>query len=171
MEARTKKEPKETFWSKAKKTIGWITTIISLLVLIIAYFVTEETKRQEKIAYEKAQELVTFDDNEQKHDVIDLLDIDYHPLTVGKTMDSLGKTQDTLGAQLQRVDTLLVDVYNQKQRDARIKKTQDSIENIRAIELQEHREKKYKLQEDGVDELILIKNELRNINKRLDTIQ
>ena len=173
MEAKTKK-PKavkeRNGLSRIAKIIITIGSVLLVFGLVGAWFTSEETKRQNLIQYKKEQLEVTFDNSEQKHDVIDLLDIDYHPLTQGKTMDSLGRTQDTLGLQLQRVDTLLVDVYNQKQRDARAKRTQDSIYNIDKIALQKNREKKYKLQEKMLDQLILIKVDLRKINKRLDTI-
>ncbi len=167
MEAKSKK-PKESKerngLSKVARTIIMIGSVLVVFGMVGGYYMKEGKKLEEKNSYRKGQLEVTFDDSEQKHDVIDLLDIDYHPLTQGKI-------QDTLGLQLQRVDTLLVDVYNQKQRDARAKKTQDSIENDRAIDLQLNREKKYKLQAKMLDELILVKVELRNINERLDTIQ
>ena len=164
MESKTKKQkPVRNGLSRIAKIIITIGSVLLVFGLVGAWFTSEETKRQNLIQYKKEQLEVTFDNSEQKHDVIDLLDIDYHPLTQGKI-------QDTLGLQLQRVDTLLVDVYNQKQRDARIKKTQDSIYNIDKIAIQKNREKKYKLQEKMLDQLILIKVDLRKINKRLDTI-
>ena len=171
MESKTKKQkPVRNGLTRITKTIITIGSLFIAFALFAAFFVNEGRKEGDLEKYREAQKEVTFDDSKQKHDVINLLDIDYHPLTVGKTMDSLGRTQDTLGLQLQRVDTLLVDVYNQKQRDARAKRTQDSIYNIDKIALQKNREKKYKLQEKMLDQLILIKVDLRNINKRLDTI-
>ena len=167
MEAKSKK-PKESKerngLSKAVKTIITIGSVAVVISAFALYNRNEGRKQGDLDSYKKGQLEVTFDNSKQKHDVIDLLDIEFHPL-------KLSKTQDSLSVKLDRVDTLLVATYNQKQRDARLKKTQDSIENDRAIDLQLNREKKYKLQAEMLDELILVKVELRNINQRLDTIQ
>jgi len=114
---------------------------------------------------------ITFEDSEQRHDVVDLLDIEFHPLKLSKTQDTLMRQIDLTVNQQKKLDTLLTKTYNQKERDAIEKHFQDSIENIRAIEVQKNREKRNRIQEDILDELILIKVEQRKINIRLDSIK
>jgi hypothetical protein len=118
------------------------------------------TKQEEK---EKANKEVQFDDSRQKHDVVDLLDIEYHPFTVAKSTD-------TLKAQLKRVDTLLEATYNQKQRDARERHIQDSIDNTNEIIRQKSRDERTRIQEEILDRLEIIDLRQKDFKKQLDKL-
>ena len=155
---------KPTIFSKTWGIILSISGAIAIISGIGVYFTDREKDRQELIQYKNDQKEVSFDDSRQKHDVIDLLDIEYHPFTVAKSTD-------TLKAQLKRVDTLLEATYNQKQRDARERHIQDSIDNANELVRQKNREERTKIQASILDELELIKLSIRKINKRLDTIK
>ena len=150
--------------SKIYKIWIGIGSVIGVLSMIGGYYTLEERKRGDLEKYKEAQKEVTFKDSEQKHDVVDLLDIEFHPL-------KLSKTQDSLSSQLKKVDTLLSNTLKQKVIDAEVKKVQDSIENLRAIKTQKNRDKKYKLQADMFDAMVLIKVELRKMNLRLDSLK
>ena len=146
------------------KTLIGIASLIVAIGIIGAVFTYLQKKEGDLEKYKIEQAGKSFDNNEQKHDVVDLLDIEFHPLT-------LAKTQDVLNGQLKEVDSLISNTLKQKIKDAEYKRVQDSIENIRAVEVQKLRVKKYKLQAKILDELILIKDAQRKMNIRLDSLK
>ena len=150
--------------SKIYKIWIGIGSVIGVLSMIGGYYTLEERKRGDLEKYKEAQKEVTFKDSEQKHDVVDLLDIEFHPL-------KLSKKQDTLSSQLNRVDTLISSYNKQKSIDAEAKKVQDSIENIRAIATQKNRDDRNKIQTNILNQLILITATQININTRLDSLK
>ena len=156
-------QKKPTVWSVIAKVMA-VSAFLSVLGVAIGGFIEYGKNQEEQRSYREAQKEVTFKDSEERHDVVDLLTIDYHPFKIAKT-------QDALGIKLNRVDTLISSYNKQKIIDSKYKKTQDSIENLREIKVQKNRDKKYKLQAKMLDQLILIKVELRGMNERIDSLK
>ena len=154
-----KKEEKPSVVKIVMITAG----LIGVLGGAVTFFMDYGAEKQEEIQYREAQKEVSFDDSEQKHDVVDLLEIDFHPL-------KLSKTQDSLMIQQKNIDSLFRKTLMQKQEDAQAKKTQDSIDNLAEGYKQKNREERTNLVKDILDEIILIKVDQRKINKRLDTL-
>jgi len=157
--------------SKLKKTIIGISTLLVAISIIGAFFTNEQKKKGDLQEYKQGQKEVTFDDSKQKNDVVNLLTVDIHPFRLGEAQKEIGVSQTEIKDHLVEVDSLITTTLNQKIIDAEYTRVQDSTENVRAIEIQKLREKKYLLQKDIWDELILIKEAQRKTNERFDGLE